>query len=107
MKIPSMFKLAGQTITVVQDSELYANRKILGEAVYSKSQLLLDTGACSQDQMEQNFIHELLHWVFFIMNENELRSNEKLVDLTAHMLHQFVKTQTFDSVQDNAIQISE
>jgi hypothetical protein len=97
MKIPSSFKLAGQTISVVLDSELHTNCKILGQAVYAKQQILLDSGKCSQEQMEQNFIHELLHWVFFIMNEDELRNNEKIIDLTAHMLHQAVKTLTYDN----------
>lgn len=97
MKIPSTFRLAGQTITVVLDPELYTRRKIIGEAVYVTQQILLDTGTCSQEQQQQNFIHELLHWIFYIMNEDDLRNNEKIVDLTAHFLHQFVISQTFDN----------
>ena len=93
MNIPKSFKLAGTTISVIQDSQLYATRKIVGEAVYSKQTILLDTGHCSQEQIEQNFLHELIHWVFYIMGEDDLRNNERVVDLLAHFLHQVVKTQ--------------
>ncbi|MEI6215429.1 MAG: hypothetical protein WCP10_15100 [Desulfuromonadales bacterium] len=98
MKIPSTFKLAGLTISVVFDPLLHENRKLLGEAVYSKQQIVLDSGICSQEQIEQNFFHELLHWIYFIMSEDELRQNERIVDLSAHMLHQFMVTQTFEAL---------
>ena len=96
MRIPNQLKLAGQTITIVKDPQLYETRKIVGEALYSKQQILLDSGTCTEEQMQQNFLHELMHWVFFIMNEDTLRNNEKIVDLVAHFLHQAHVTCTYD-----------
>lgn len=96
MLIPKRITLAGQVITIVRDPNLYTERKILGEALYSKSQIVLDTGACPQQVIEQNFLHELVHWIYFIMNEDEHRNNEKMVDLFAHLLHQATISAEFE-----------
>ena len=92
MNIPKSFMLAGQNITVVLIPDLYEKRNIVGEALYFQQKIILDTGSCSQEQVEQNFLHELMHWIFFVMNEDKLRNDEKIVDVIAHFLHQMHKT---------------
>jgi hypothetical protein len=90
VKIPKQIKLAGLTIQIVFDDTLIATRKIVGEACYNDQKILLDP-TVSDEQLEQNFFHELLHWIFYIMGEAALRDNEKVVDLLSHFLHQALK----------------
>lgn len=92
--IPKSFSLAGLKIDVTLDPNLFQNRKILGEAQYTKQRIVLDSSVLSKELGDQNFYHELVHWILYVMNENELMSNEKFVDLFAFMLHQAMKTGT-------------
>ena len=49
------------------------------------------------EQLSQCFLHELLHYIFYVMGEHELRNNEKLVDLIAHFLHQVEDTSNYEA----------
>ena len=53
-----------------------------------------DPTIAAAETMEQAFWHELIHFITFMMSEDELRNNEKFVDIAAHFLHQAVKTST-------------
>jgi hypothetical protein len=90
--IPKEFFLAGIKVKVILDPTLHATRKIVGEARYPDQQILLDNKMLSGELLEQNFYHELIHWVLYVLNEDALRENEKLVDTIAYMLHQGLKT---------------
>jgi hypothetical protein len=90
--IPSEFQLAGLMIKVILDPDLFKNRKVLGEARYHDQQIILDTSILKGESLEQNFFHELVHWIFYIMNEDDMRNNEKLVDMFAYLLHQAFKS---------------
>lgn len=94
ISIPKSFKLAGLTIAVILDPDLYKNRKVAGEARYLEQKIILDTKVLSPELLEQNFYHELVHWIFYILNEDDMRNNEKLVDTMAYLLHQTIKTST-------------
>jgi predicted SprT family Zn-dependent metalloprotease len=91
--IPKTFQLAGLTVKVEIDHDLYQKRGIVGEARYPSQTIALDPTLVSRESLEQNFYHELVHWFFFMMNEHELRQNERIVDLLAHFLYQQQKTQ--------------
>ncbi len=94
--IPRSFMLGGLTINVVRDDDLVNSRSIIGEARYHEQTIRIDTSVAPRQTVEQSFFHELTHWIFFIMNEDELRNNEKLVDLFAHFLYQALMTATYE-----------
>lgn len=86
--VPKKFWLAGIEIEVELDPNMYAQTRRLGEAKYPDQKIILDCSMQSIHSMEQTFLHELMHWIFYIMSEPELRNNEKLIDLLAHFIHQ-------------------
>ena len=86
--IPKSFWLGGLQIEVQFDTTLCRNRKVLGEARYPTQCIVLDPSVSGLQQLEQAYYHELTHWILFIMNETDLRNNEKFVDLFAHFLYQ-------------------
>jgi len=90
--IPKRFQIAGIPIKVKLDPNLFKERQLLGEVRYPLQEIVLDCTMLSTEMMEQNYFHELCHEVLYIMNENELRDNEKFVDLFASLLHQALKT---------------
>lgn len=86
--IPKSFWLGGLQIDVSYDENLCKNRKIVGEARYPSQSIVLDSAVMSKQLTEQNYFHELTHWILYMMNEDELRNNEKFVDVFATFLHQ-------------------
>ncbi len=93
MKIPKEFKLFGQTITVEYDKELWCREGYVGNASYSHNKITIQPNTKginrSQEQIDQTFLHELVHHILEAMGEDESRSNEKFVDVFASLLHQF------------------
>ena len=98
--IPSSFWLGGLKIEVEYDRNLVKNRQMIGEARYGEQRIILDPSAAPLQTLEQSFLHELTHWIFFIMGEEELRSNERIVDLFAHFLYQARVSARHDSLED-------
>lgn len=86
--IPKLFWLGGLQIDVSFDENLYRNRKIVGEARYPSQSITLDSVTLSKQSTEQNYFHELTHWILYMMNEDDLRNNEKFVDVFATFLYQ-------------------
>lgn len=90
--IPKSFWLGGLKITVERDDALIESRKVIGEARYSEQKILLDPSVAPLQTLEQSFTHEMVHWILYVMNEDELRNNEKFVDLFSHFLYQGLTT---------------
>lgn len=86
--IPKSVKLAGMTIRVVFDKQLHKNKGIVAEARYTEQLIVIDSSVLTEEGMIQSYYHELMHHIFFILNEEALRNNEKLVDTIAHLIHQ-------------------
>lgn len=95
--IPSSFMLGGLTINIVRDDSMVCTKGIIGEARYTSQQICLDASVAPLQSLEQSYLHELTHWIFYMMNEDELRNNERLVDLFAHFLYQAMVTAKFES----------
>lgn len=97
MIIPTQFNLLGHTIRVVFVDKLMSEHDLIGEARYLKNEIALQSRMPGiellRSDIEQSFLHELVHFILNYMGENELRKNEKFVDLFAGMLHQTLITQ--------------
>ena len=90
--IPKSFMLGGLKINVQFDTNLSSKKKVIGEAHYAKQMIRLDPSIALVQSVEQASLHELTHWIFYVMNEESLRNNEKIVDLFAHFLYQALTT---------------
>ena len=95
-KLVSRFELAGIPIEVIKEIGLVDRKSIIGEARYSKQQIAIDPNAAPKETTEQSLWHELVHWCLYIMGEDELRTNEKFVDLFAHLLYQYDTSKVYD-----------
>lgn len=90
--IKKSFELAGITITTELDRGLFTERRIGGEAQYLNQKIVIDPTAHPLDSVTQTYYHEKVHYILFIMNRHDLRTDEAFVDLFAHLLHQSDKT---------------
>lgn len=93
MKIPTKFQLAGQVIDVEAVSGLVTSTMHLGECCYQNNLIKLHVGDIPRTHLEQNFCHELVHYILYMMGEDEVNNSEKFVDGFAHYLHQFMNSQ--------------
>ena len=92
LNIPRHIELGGIVVTVELDATLHRDKGMIGEARYSEQKIVVDPNVAAEDTTEQAYWHELIHWILFIMNEDELRNNEKFIDIFAHLLYQAVKS---------------
>ncbi len=105
--IPKSFWLGGLQIDVSYDENLYKNRKVVGEARYPSQSIILDSVVFNKQLTEQNYFHELTHWILYMMNEDDLRNNEKFVDVFATFLHQARVTEHWETNRaPKAVEIS-
>ena len=99
MRIPKSFNLAGLTINVKFDDKLLHVDDNLGQARYRENLVLLQKRSKDnpilKENQEQHFLHEKIHWILNIMNEHDLRNNEKFVDTFAHLLYQSIKSEKY------------
>lgn len=86
--IPVKINLAGLSIETVYNDNMIRDHKMIGESIYHLQQIVMDAGATPDQTTEQSYIHEVVHWILFVMNEYDLRTNEKFVDVFAHLLFQ-------------------
>ena len=98
--IPSSFYLFGQKITVEYVDTLVENEDATGLSLYRKNVIQLQKPnagiARPQVQIECTFLHELVHYVFFMLSKDDLRKDEVLVDTVAKLLHQALTTAEYE-----------
>ena len=96
MKIPSAFMLYGQRIVVRWRTDLVDDEDKTGQAVFRRNviELQSNTGGIQrpQTQIESSFFHELVHYVLFMLNKDDMVSDEEFVDGVARLLHQALTT---------------
>jgi hypothetical protein len=91
-RIYKTFDLAGITITTHLDSTMFTTRKIGGEAQYLNQAIVIDPTAHPIESVTQTYYHEKIHYILFIMNRHDLRTDEAFVDMFAHLLYQSDKS---------------
>lgn len=89
-RIPKSFKLAGLEITSRVNNEILKDNKI-GGALYHRQEIIHVDQGVPIETIEQAYVHEVVHWILFIMN-NKLINDEEFVDLFAHLLYQALTT---------------
>jgi predicted SprT family Zn-dependent metalloprotease len=101
MRIPIRFKLLGHTINVEYDKRMDFNEGATGMAHYRTKKIRLQPHSeehpVLQSDLEQIFIHELLHHCFSTIEEHKLCKDEILVNRLAGVLHQAITTMEYDT----------
>lgn len=95
MNIPNEVNIAGISIRVEFSTDLPEG--CIGKADYQNQKIVINKDFAGRHLTEQTFYHELVHWILFVMGENELKGNERFVDLFSHFIYQAVGKQ--DKVQ--------
>lgn len=103
MNIPIKVTLAGIDIHVVRDKTLVERKKVIGEASYSDQKIFIDLTKAPIQSTEQAYYHELIHWILFILNEHDLRSNEKFVDTFGHLLYQAISSAVYEDTCEETV----
>ena len=100
MQIPVSFWLYGQKITVESVDHLIEDEDNVGEVLFRKNLIRLQRNNAGvtrpQTQAESTFCHELVHYILFMMEESDLRGNEKFVDHFGRLLHQALNSMEYE-----------
>lgn len=101
IKVPSSFQLHGQTINVIRVDHIGSENGTLGEARMAKNEIAIQSNANGftriSSQIEQTFLHELVHFILHHLGQDELNGEEQFVDGFAHLLHQSFSTMKYGS----------
>lgn len=99
LKIPKQFQLFASTINVVFDNKRMDDVNAYGLAEYSELKITLSDKSgidnISRDRILDCYYHEKVHMILFAMNEKELNSNERFVDVFAKLLRQSDETSKY------------
>lgn len=109
MKIPSRFKLLGQTINVRYNPTLVQERDWTGLASYRRNAIEImphsEANRKNPDQIEHTFVHEMIHHILYYAgaalqetDHNKMHTDEGFVDVLAGLLHQALTTMEYDEV---------
>jgi predicted SprT family Zn-dependent metalloprotease len=103
MKIPTSFWLHGQKINVTQVDHIGSENGTLGEARLAKNEIALQRNANGfsriPTQLEQTFLHELVHFILSHMGQDELCGEEQFVDGFSQLLHQALMTMDYSTTK--------
>ena len=88
MRIPQKLDIAGITVEVLIENGSIVEASYIGKSDFSFQKIHMDIATVPRQTTEQAFCQEIVHWILYIMNEHELRMNEKFVDTFAHLMYQ-------------------
>jgi len=96
--IPKSFQIGGHTIKVEQ-TENIDPAESLGECSLIKQYVKVATKShyknLPKTTIEHTYLHEIVHIILMMMNEDDLNNNEKFVDNFSGFLHQILKTSKY------------
>ena len=96
MNIPKKFRLMGHEINVKFVEDLTNEHESVGAAVYRRDEIRLQPSINgnlrSENLIAHNFLHELVHFILYMMEEDKLRDDEKFVGVFSGLLHQALDT---------------
>ena len=91
-EIPSQIQLMCRTIDVVMETSLVYEQDRRGETRYLKNQIAIQASTEGYenptDHQVEIYFHELLHWVFDMMERADLNEDEKLIEVMGRLLAQ-------------------
>lgn len=104
MVIPKSFNIFGQTIRVKWRKTLLKKEKAWGLWDANSNTIFLQVPGkgieLSKEQLEQTFMHEVLHACLDILNYEQLSENENFIDRLSNALHQVIVTSLIPKPND-------
>lgn len=88
LNIPKAIDVAGIRITIEMTDKLPDG--CIGKADYQSQKICIHPDFAGKCMTEQTYYHELIHWILFVMGEDELKGNEKFVDMLSHFIYQSI-----------------
>lgn len=86
----------GYTITVEATKDLRIANGAIGQADFDHLNILLQEHSVLfprlRTSIEHTYIHELVHWLFYLSGKKDLNDDEVFVDVFAGLLHQVLTT---------------
>jgi len=83
-RIPRKIQVMCRPIDVVFERDLCDREDRRGEARYRRNQIAIqentDSASMPFDHQVETYFHELIHWVFHVLEEHELNNNEALIE---------------------------
>ena len=111
MKIPKKFKILGQTIDVIFETQELIKHDLVGRAVYRKNQIQLrpstESDPLTDEQIAFTFYHEFIHYILYFAEaaysgkSEYMHQDEGFVDLVAGLLHQAFGTMDYGEKHDS------
>ncbi len=92
MKIPERISIAGITIKTVYDNNLIIEHGKIAEANFGEQIIKVAKNAVQKDNAMQAYVHEVVHFILFIMGKEELNRDEDFVDMFAHLAYHAIKS---------------
>ena len=94
--IPKRFSILGYTVTGEPTTKLRLANGAVGMADYDHLRILLQENTIEYPRIranvEQTYLHEVLHWIFHCAHRYDLGEDEDLIDVLAGLLHQVLVT---------------
>lgn len=84
MNIPKKVKVGAHSYKVSFEKDLSTNHAVMGQSRHAKGQIVLDTEQM-QTQLEDTFIHEILHAIQFQCNFLNTRDGQVEEDAIARL----------------------
>ena len=91
MKIPDEISIAGITVKTVDQPKMLEQLGVIGGVNFHDQVIMIDKASASEDTIMQAYIHEVVHYILFVMGKMELGNDEEFVDMFAHLAYQAIK----------------
>lgn len=95
MFIPARLKIFNQTIKVIYKRNLIETEDAVGLWVQARNTIYLQQSTrkhkFTKEQIDQAFLHEVVHCMLTLLSYHNLSKNEPLVDRLGMVLHQIVE----------------
>lgn len=89
--IPKKINLAGVDVEIELYPGLMEEIGAVGCTMYEQQKILIDPTVDGHDILQQTFVHELVHFILYVMGRQDLRTDEVFVDGFAHIIYQALK----------------
>jgi len=99
--IPSGIQLMCRPIDVVFESDLVDKRNMRGGARYRVNQIAIQADAppavgMPYDHQVETYFHEVVHWIFNLLEREDLNEDEKLIEQMGKLLAQAALTARYE-----------
>ena len=95
MKIPKKIQIAGREIEIKFDNKKCDDKEIFGESRYRENLIIMqdktDGITRPKSSIDITLIHEILHWIYIILNYEDLKDDEKMITQVSELLYQVIE----------------